>query len=324
MNVRKERWLAPVFGVLCLSAVFLAVRHFSDEQAFLRLAREADPSWFVVALVLQALTYPVQGEIWRKIARVDGCVLSLWTVCKLALMKLFAEQALPSAGLSGMFVVARGLGQHSLRRATIYAAVVMSMTSFFLAYVAGLSGALAILSFSGRASTLVISSSVLFLLFSAVIAGGMVALSGRDVAQRLGRFGRLRFLQNALRAMRDADPELVRSKRLELDGALYQLGIFVLDGLTLWALLRSLGLNSSMSHAFASFMIANLVRTIGIVPAGLGTFEATAVLMLKMDGVSAAAALSATLLFRVASFLLPMAPGLWFSRHLVENRRSQE
>jgi Mg2+-importing ATPase len=61
-------------------------------------------------------------------------------------------------------------------------------------------------------------------------------------------------------------------------------------------------------------MISTLLRTIGIVPGGLGTFEAASVLTLKLAGVSVAVALGSTLLFRGLSFWLPMLPGLVFSR----------
>ncbi|MBL8138998.1 MAG: flippase-like domain-containing protein [Acidobacteria bacterium] len=64
-------------------------------------------------------------------------------------------------------------------------------------------------------------------------------------------------------------------------------------------------------------MIASLFRTVGIVPGGLGTFEATSVLMLRMLGIDVAVALSATLLFRGFSFWLPMVPGYWCSRRVL-------
>jgi len=67
---------------------------------------------------------------------------------------------------------------------------------------------------------------------------------------------------------------------------------------------------------FATFMIANLVRTVSFIPGGLGTFEAGAVVMLNLDGISVAVGLSTALLFRGLTFFLPMAPGLWFSRRV--------
>ena len=69
-------------------------------------------------------------------------------------------------------------------------------------------------------------------------------------------------------------------------------------------------------------MISTLLRTVGIVPGGLGTFEAASVLTLRVIGVPLATALAATLLFRGLSFWLPMVPGLIFSRQARKPRRS--
>ena len=121
--------------------------------------------------------------------------------------------------------------------------------------------------------------------------------------------------------MRDADPRLVRNVRLQVVASGYQFINFLLDALTLWTLIRSLGASANISYAFASFMIANLVRTISFIPGGLGTFEGAAVLMLKTGGVSVAAALSTALLFRGLTFFLPMIPGLWFSRRITTGSR---
>jgi Mg2+-importing ATPase len=180
-----------------------------------------------------------------------------------------------------------------------------------------LSGALVILILAGHNTAFVVVPSLVFMVSVVALSCGILVLSGRNLVAHWGRFGRLAVVQNSMSAMKEADSQLVRNLRVQSYAMFCQAATFVLDGLTLWMLLRSLGIAASPAHVFASFMIANLVRTIGIVPGGLGTFEATAVLMLKMDGISVAAALSATVLFRVVTFVLPMAPGLWFSRHLV-------
>ena len=97
--------------------------------------------------------------------------------------------------------------------------------------------------------------------------------------------------------MKDADLRLVHNVRLQLIASCLQLVTFLLDAATLWLLIRSLGGTARVSHVFASFMIANLVRTVSFIPGGLGTFEAAAVLLLKIDGVSVAVGLSTALLF---------------------------
>lgn len=119
----------------------------------------------------------------------------------------------------------------------------------------------------------------------------------------------------------EADSRLVRSPRVLAGTIGLHATIVMLDVATVWVLIRALGTTASAGGVFASFMVASLFRTMGIVPGGLGTLEASSVLMLRMMGVDLAVALSATLLFRGLSFWLPMLPGYWFSRRAVAPRR---
>ena len=96
MELKRSPWLSWLLGVAVLFGVVIAARHFSEEKAFLKLAREANPLWVLAALTLQAATYLAQGEIWRAVGRMAGTRLTLALVYKLALAKLFFDQALPS------------------------------------------------------------------------------------------------------------------------------------------------------------------------------------------------------------------------------------
>jgi uncharacterized protein (TIRG00374 family) len=98
----------------------------------------------------------------------------------------------------------------------------------------------------------------------------------------------------------------------------------VLDAATVWVLIRSLGAYAQPGAAYASFMFSSLLRSIGLVPGGLGTFEAMSVFSLKLAGVSVTAALAATFLFRGLSFWLPMLPGLWLYRGRYVRRRRRQ
>jgi Mg2+-importing ATPase len=61
-------------------------------------------------------------------------------------------------------------------------------------------------------------------------------------------------------------------------------------------------------------MLATLVRILGVLPGGLGLFEATSVAALHVLEVPVSAGLAATLMFRVLAFWLPMLPGTLFAR----------
>lgn len=311
-----SRWVPLLLGLALLTGVVIVGTHFSEEEAFVRLAREARPSWFAAALTLQAGTYLAEGgEIWRTIGRMVGARLRLPFVCKLALAKLFVDQALPSAGISGTVAIAKVLEQGALPRPAVLAGFVVHTTSFFIAYVAALGAALMILFVTGRANSVVVTPIILFMLVSSALTVAMMALSGKDLTRHRPWPAGSRIV-DALRTMKDADPGLVRNGKLQAVSAIYQLIIFLLDAVTLWTLIRSLGAMTPLSQVYVSFMVANLVRTISFIPGGLGTFEAAAVVMLKRGGLRVAIGLSATLLFRGLTFFLPMAPGLWFSRAL--------
>jgi Mg2+-importing ATPase len=130
---RSGRWLSWLLGAAVLSGVIVAANRFSEEQVFIRLVREAEPWWLIAAVALQAATYLAQGKIWRIVGRRAGQPLPLAMVYKLALAKLFVDQALPTAGVSGTVVVAQVLEKGALPRATVLAGVVIAMLGLGLA-----------------------------------------------------------------------------------------------------------------------------------------------------------------------------------------------
>ena len=153
---RVTRWLSWLLGAALLAAVIAAALHFSEERAFVRLAQQAAPWWLAVAGLLQAATYVAQGGIWRLVGEATGAPLSRRTAFELSLAKLFADQALPSAGLSSSVLIAKALEQRHLPTAAVKASVLINVASYHLAYVIALVGALGIMAWRGQANALVV------------------------------------------------------------------------------------------------------------------------------------------------------------------------
>lgn len=311
------RWLPWLLGAGMVVAVIVVALRSSEAGQFVRLTERAEPWWLAVALALQGGTYWAQAEVFRVVARAARCRLPLAPVYKLGLAKIFVDQALPSAGISGTFVLARGLEALGLKRAAVAAAVSIDLASYYAAYIVSLAGALVYAAIHREASEFVVLVSIVFGIFAIAIGLAVVALSGRGARRLPFGLSRLRSVRVTLEFLQDAEPRYVRSPRLLLLTSALQLVIVVLDAATVWVLIRSLGERSAALGVFASFVISSLFRTIGILPGGLGTFEASSVLTLKLVGVAVPVALSATLLFRGLSFWLPLVPGLWYSRHAV-------
>jgi Mg2+-importing ATPase len=317
---KGTRWAAWIVSLAALAAVIGVVLHFSEHRDFLQIAQRAEPRWLLAALLLQAGTYLAQGQVWRIVHRAARVPLPLRNAYTLSLVKLFLDQALPSAGISGTVVVARALEERGAPRPVVMAAILVDSASYYLTYILCLGVGLLIASLHRQTSPLVLIVATCFILFAAGMATVALTLSGPRANRLTRKLARLRSLHAALALLEQADRKLARSPRLLLRASLQQLFIFMFDALTVWSLVAGLGAHAPFPSVFASFMIASLFRTIGILPGGLGSFEASSVLTLKMIGVALPVALSATFLFRALSFWLPMLPGLWLSRRAVSTR----
>jgi Mg2+-importing ATPase len=323
MRVRRTRnWLPWLLGAAILAAVVLAALHFAEERAFVNLLEQVKPTWLLAALALQAATYLAQAGTWLTVLHRAGAQVPFGYACGLSLQKLFVDQALPSMGLSGTAAVVAALEQRGVARPAVTAAVAVDIGCYFAAYVLSLGAALVIFVMNGHASTLIVTAAAMFLVFGGSLATAVLALSGRAPGPRTQRLLRMPGIHRAAELLRDADPHLARDPRLLLRATVLQLAIFALDASTLWVLIRALGLVASPGAVFASFMLASLLRTVGFMPGGLGTFEAAAVSALTLAGTPVAVGLSATLLFRGLSFWLPMLPGLAIARRLLSRGRS--
>jgi len=306
---RASAW-AWLLGLAALAAVvILAGRKFDPVQLARSLAR-ADARWLAVAVALQALTYLAQGEVWRGVAGAAGLRLPLARAYALSLVKLFVDQTLPSAGVSGTIVAARALERRGLPRPAVVACVSVNLVSYYFAYGLALAGAAAAALARGHRGSRLLAAAGVFVVVGAGIGGVFLAAARGDRVD-----GRALSWPRRLAAyFKQADPELLRSPRLLARCGLMQLAIIAADAATVWALIRSLHIQAAPVRVYDSFMLSSVFRSIGFSPGGLGAFEASSVVTLKRAGVPLPVALSATLAFRALSFWLPMLPGLWLSR----------
>jgi Mg2+-importing ATPase len=313
---RGVLWLSWISGAAILAVVIVAALHASEGQKALHLAERAKPWWLVLALGLQAATYLAQGEVFRGAPRASGSRIPFTAVYELSLAKLFMDQALPSAGLSSSVLVAKALERRDVPRPVVAASVVINYASYHAAYAVCLLVAVAIILARGLTHLPLLLASAVFVAASIALAAAALRLSGPRAESLAAKGRRFPVVTHMLAFIKDADPHLARSPRVLGQAVGWQAVIFVLDAATIWVLVRSLGAEAPTAAVFASFMVSTLLRTVGIVPGGLGTFEAASVWTLKVMGVAVPLALASTLLFRGLSFWLPMVPGLWISRRI--------
>jgi P-type Mg2+ transporter len=216
-------------------------------------------------------------------------------------------------------MIAEALRRRGMTEAAAIATAVVDTVSYYVAFVIALVVAVLLAAVAGHVSALIVGSAVAVATFSvAVVATILVIANGRSPPRAAIRLGVIR---RGLAIVRRADPDLVRDRRTNMIAAGLQLGLISLDASTIIALVHAMGADASITGMFASYVIASVFRTLGVLPGGLGSFEAASVLALHAIGVPTTVALSATLVFRGLSFWLPMLPGFVVSNHLAGRHR---
>lgn len=306
------RWISWLFGLAILAAVALIATHRNEGREFVRLVAHARPAWLLLGVLLQIGTYVAAALILQRIIARAGIARPLWSYMGLAFAKLFIDQVVPTGGMSGTVLIVRALDRRGIPRGTSMAAIVVELMSYYAAYVAALVIALGVVWMHGDLTPLIILPAAIFASVAAGVAVALVLVSrGRTLPRWIQR---LPIVGSGFRALAEATPDIAHDGILIARCTGLQVVVFLLDAVTLWMMLRALGLSVHPAQVFASFMLSTLARTLGILPGGLGVFEAASVATLKLVGVPITAGLAATLLFRSLSYWLPMVPGVILAR----------
>ncbi|WP_321915706.1 lysylphosphatidylglycerol synthase transmembrane domain-containing protein [Paraburkholderia sp. J11-2] len=301
-------------GLLCLFVLVLVVVHAGSLERSLALARAARPGWLLIAFAAQVATYVSAALVWRQPLQDSGNALPMRVLVRLGIVKVFTDQALPSAGLGGSLMAIRGLLRHGIPRSIALTALLSSLLSRDIAFLIVVFVSAAILWLHHAAGTTLFVGIAVFLLVLLLVPAFLVALRRWNGDPRVAVLGKWLHLSRLIESFREVPLDLLLNRRLLTRMVALQLAIFLLDAGTLWVSLGAVGAPTQFWVAFASFAVASMAATIGPVPVGLGTFEATSVGMLKLLGVPIEAALAATLLLRGFTFWLPMLPGFWLAR----------
>lgn len=284
----------------------------------------ANPVWIAAALSCQFGTYVCAAAVWQVVAKRAGYQLPLSDLLKLAVMELFANQAIPTGGLSGSLLVARGLVRRGIPSAIAITALLTAALSYYSAYLLVAALAFALLWSAGNLSVTWEWLSIVFAAIIVIIATLLVAImltKGRWIPRSLLHRPLMARIAKATTQIRS---DIAVDPRVLAPTILFQLSIFVLDATTLWFALRALGTHTGPSPAVLAFVLASVIATVSPIPLGLGSFEGGCVAVLHLLGVSIEVALAATLIFRAISFWMPMLPGIWLShRETLADIRNQ-
>ncbi|MBC7576597.1 MAG: flippase-like domain-containing protein [Tardiphaga sp.] len=319
--VRSGNWRYWFVGIVAVAALAGAVLHFGEIRNFMALVEKAQPLWLLVALVFQLATYASVASGWRAVLLRAGSPQKLWPLLRLAVSKLFLDQALPTAGMGGNVLVVDRLIGLGVSRGIAVAALLVSMIGFYGAYMAFALLSLLLLWAEGKASPLMVGVVTTFVIVATAIPSLALWLrrrGRRPLPPWLEDIGAVRRLLDAFAL---APAALLKDRNLLFRVTLFNALVFLLDAATLYACLRALGQDVGFSAALIALVMASVAVTLGPIPLGLGSFEIVCTATLHLLGVAIEAALTGTMLLRMMILWLPLLPGLFLMRGTMRQGR---
>jgi glycosyltransferase 2 family protein len=229
-------WL---IGALILSAVILVIVSHGEIEGFAHLLRRAAPVWLLAGVILQIATYFSTAAVWHLTLRQAGASYSMRTLVPLGVAKLFSEQALPSGGISGTAFFVAALSRRGVPSEISMAALLVSLISYYAAYLLAAALSLALLWLYHAASAWIVAITIVFCIVAVVIPIGALWLHHRGQRPLPTPFTRIPGVSRLLDTLGDAPGYLLRDGSLLSQTTLFQASIFLLDAVTLWAMLRA-------------------------------------------------------------------------------------
>jgi glycosyltransferase 2 family protein len=307
-RLERFRWRTVATAIALTVAAYLLIGEISGVNVLGTLS-QANPGWLAVAVLGSALTY-LGAAIG--IAAFIPQRLSIWRGFFVQLATAFVGVAMPPT-VGHVAVNARYLHREKVDEGTIAAAVTVSqlvniVTTVLLLIVLG------VLTGSGL-SKFKIAPGADVLIGLAVIAAAVIAVLAVPQTRK-------KVTGAVWPHLRQIGPRLLeavsRPTRLAIAvGA--NLLLTTAYTLALIAALRSVGAHPAILAAAVVFLAGNAVGSATPTPGGLGGVEAVLAAGLTAIGIPAHEAIPAVLLFRMATFWLPIPAG-WVSFQVLQRR----
>jgi uncharacterized membrane protein YbhN (UPF0104 family) len=305
-RLERFRWRTVASAIALTVIAFLFIGQFSKVNLVGAL-RHTNLGWFFVALIGSAITYfaaaaNLAAFVPQRLSLVKGFFVQLATA--------FVGVAMPPA-VGHIAVNARYLTRQKVDESSIAAAVALSqivnvVTTVPLLIVFGL------LTGSGISRFKIVPGADLLIGLAAIAAiVGVVLLVPRT---------RAKFVQQAWPHIKGVWPRLLEavSRPLRL-GAGIGANLLLTFGylVAFLASLSALGAHPALLPAAIVYLAGNTVGSFAPTPGGLGAIEAVLTAGLTAIGVPAHEAIPAVLIFRIATFWLPIPAG-WVSYNVLQ------
>jgi uncharacterized membrane protein YbhN (UPF0104 family) len=307
-QLQRFRWRTVLSTVALTIAAYLLVGEFSGVNILGTLGR-ANPGWLAVAVLGSAVTYVAAAE---NLAAFVPKRLSIWRGFCVQLATAFVGLAMPPT-VGHVAVNSRYLHREQVDDGTIAAAVTLSqlvnvVTTVLLLIVFG------VLTGSGVSRFKIAPGGDVLIGLAVIAAVAIVLLAVPQTRAKL--------TQTVWPRLRAVWPRLLDAVSQPLRLAISAGANLLLTAAYLVAFiaaLHSVGAHTPILATAVVYLAGNAVGSAAPTPGGIGGVEAVLVAGLTAIGIPAHEAIPAVLIFRIATFWLPIPVG-WISYQVLQRR----
>lgn len=299
---RSLFWMALFWGLL---ALFL--QHERPELGHLiRLVRQARTTWLFAGIGIEGVMLLAMAAVYQQLLARMRHRVGLGTLFGLVLQRQAVATVVPAGGAAGTAVFARELNKRNVSTADAVLASLLFSLLGHVSFALFLVPVLAWLGVEGRVPGIAwIGAGLLGLLVAGLLGVLWLVLRPAGPSPWLERRLPAR-IAPAIREMRQHD---LRARQLSVALG-WSIVVDVLGAVMLFACLRAIGVPASASVAAGGYAVGTLFLLLAPVFQGIGIVELSMTVALQRLGVHPAAALGATLLFRLCEVWLPLILGL--------------
>lgn len=297
--------------VIAVAAIIVAALNAGKIRSMAAHAANADPLWLSAALVCQCAAFYCMALAWRLVLRKLNEQVSLAALYPLSIAKLFADQALPSGGVSGAAFLLHALKRRGVSWDNAYTAFIFGASTFITAFlIATLVSFIAVAGADNapRIVTIAARTFYVMLIIAALFSAGFAAFRWTRVTNFLSRSPAA---TKVMAMSQSAAQRILEDKALFTKAVGVQIVQRLFDALTLWCVFQAIDAPIAFIACFIGVTLASVTATVAPTPMGVGTFEGGLVAALAVFGVPVETGLIGALIYRGLSLWLPLIPGFF-------------
>lgn len=324
---KRINWQKPLIGLVFLIFVIIILMRFAELQQIASLLQKISWSWFAIALVLQFLVYASLAGLYKTILteKRKQNKIPFWHLFRTAIAMVFVDHTLPSFSASGNILLYHAARKKKIKegRASLLVAlnVFLNFVFYFAVFIAGLIYLLIskqIISFQW-----IWLSIALIVIFFTLLTRILFTISGQHHFKAFIAFILKRWPKAQARTSKHLS-ELYNAKK-QLRKSSFCLALMFAFFVSLFkiaaigAVFMALGHVINLGVLITGYFITAFLSTVSYIR--IGVYELAMTGAYTGLGIEYNLAFTATLLYRLIAFWLPLLLGFIFFRNLIKNKR---